>query len=257
MDFGIESRVAVVTGGTSGIGKACATVLARHGARVLFVGRNEQRGSALEAALRAAGGDARFLRADLGETGVSEKIADYGQAQFGGIDILVNNAGVLHAGNAVNTSDAMFNETFAINVGAVFRLSRAVLPMMMTRGRGAIVNIASEWGVNSENDYVAYCASKGAVVQMTRAMAVDHAAQNIRINSISPGEVHTEMVDAMLRDMGQTPAQLAGGIPMRRLARPEEIANCVLFLASDLASYVTGANLGADGGTGVTGGAYP
>ena len=257
MDFGIGTRAAIVTGGPSGIGKACAAALAGHGARVLFVGRDDRRGRDTEAELRAAGGEVRFLRADLRNVGAADQIVRHAEALYGTVDILVNNAGILHPGNAVDTSDAAFDETFAINVGAVFRLSRSVLPLMIAARRGAIVNIASEWGVNAESGYVAYCASKGAVVQMTRAMALDHAAQNIRINSISPGEVHTEMVDAMLRDMGQTPDQLASCIPLRRLARPEEIANCVLFLASDLASYVTGSNLGADGGTAITGGAYP
>src|SRR5882672_11163164 len=128
-------------------------------------------------------------------------------------------------------------------------------------GRGAIVNIASEWGLNGEANHVAYCASKGAVVQITRCMALDHARDNIRVNSVCPGEIHTRMVDDILAKRSGDPSnnlrELAAGIPMGRLARPIEVAHCVHFLASDLASYVTGTNLSVDGGNDATAGPFP
>jgi meso-butanediol dehydrogenase/(S,S)-butanediol dehydrogenase/diacetyl reductase len=149
----------------------------------------------------------------------------------------------------------------AVNVNALFYLSRAAIRHMKPKGKGAIVNIASEWGLNGEPNHVAYCASKGAVVQITRCMALDHARDNIRVNSVCPGEIHTQMVDDILSqkggDLQRNLQELAAGIPMRRLASPSEVACCVHFLASDRASYVTGANLPVDGGNDATGGPYP
>jgi NAD(P)-dependent dehydrogenase (short-subunit alcohol dehydrogenase family) len=148
-----------------------------------------------------------------------------------------------------------------VNVNALFYLSRAAVRHMKAAGKGAIVNVASEWGLNGEANHVAYCASKGAVIQITRCMALDHARDNIRVNSVCPGEIHTRMVDDILAKRGGDPAQnlrqLASGIPMRRLAHPSEVARCVHFLASDLASYVTGTHLSVDGGNDATAGPYP
>jgi NAD(P)-dependent dehydrogenase (short-subunit alcohol dehydrogenase family) len=149
----------------------------------------------------------------------------------------------------------------AVNLNAVFYLSRATVRHMREVGGGVIVNVASEWGLNGEPGHVAYCASKGAVVQITRCMALDHARDNIRINSVCPGEIHTRMVDEILAHRGgdrlANLRQLAAGIPLRRLAGPAEVARCIRFLASDEASYVTGANLPVDGGNAATAGPYP
>ncbi len=173
----------------------------------------------------------------------------------------MNNAGILHTADATHTSDEQWLETMAVNVNALFFASRAAVRHMITQGGGVIVNIASEWGLNGEANHVAYCASKGAVVQITRCMALDHARDNIRVNSVCPGEIHTRMVDDILARKGGDPAEnlrtLAAGIPLRRLASPVEVARCVRFLASDDASYVTGVNLPVDGGNDATGGAYP
>ncbi len=140
--------------------------------------------------------------------------------------------------------DAQWLDTMAVNVNALFYLSRAAVVHMKAAGKGVIVNVASEWGLNGEPKHVAYCASKGAVIQITRCMALDHAADNIRVNSVCPGEIHTGMVDDILAARGGDAAanlrELAAGIPMRRLAQPVEVARCVHFLASDQASYVTG-----------------
>jgi NAD(P)-dependent dehydrogenase (short-subunit alcohol dehydrogenase family) len=253
----LDGRVAVVTGGTTGIGEACARTLAAAGARVLFTGRHRERADAVKAAIGEAGGTAEYFLGDMREDGIAERIADAAVQKLGGLDILVNNAGILVEGTAEATTDAQWQDTMDVNVTAVFRMSRAALRVMVARGKGAIVNLASEWGLNGEKGYVAYCTSKGAIVQMTRSMGLDHAPQGIRINSVCPGEVHTQMVDDMLKTMGLTPEGLAKGIPMRRLAKPSEVANCVLFLASDLASYVTATNFSVDGGNDAIGGPYP
>jgi NAD(P)-dependent dehydrogenase (short-subunit alcohol dehydrogenase family) len=253
----LTGRAAVVTGGTTGIGEACARTLAQAGAHVLFTGRNPERAEAVKTGILRDGGVAEYILGDMREAGIAERIVDTAVQKLGGLDVLVNNAGILVEGTAEATSDAQWQDTMDVNVTSVFRMSRAALRIMVPRGRGVIVNLASEWGLNGEKGYVAYCASKGAIVQMTRSMGIDHAPQGIRINSVCPGEVHTEMVDEMLKTMGLTPEGLAKGIPMRRLAKPSEVANCILFLASDLASYVTATNFSVDGGNDAIGGPYP
>ena len=251
----------LVTGSTTGIGEACARVFAESGAKVMVSGRNEERGRAVALAIQAAGGSAQFVPVDLRAAGACERLIGNTIERLGGLDILVNNAGILYTANALDTSDEQWLDTMAVNVHALFYLSRAAVKHMKAAGRGAIVNIASEWGLNGEANHVAYCASKGAVVQITRCMALDHARDNIRVNSVCPGEIHTRMVDDILAKRSGDPSnnlrELAAGIPMGRLARPIEVAHCVHFLASDLASYVTGTNLSVDGGNDATAGPFP
>ena len=254
-------KVVLVTGSTTGIGEACARVFAQSGAAVMVCGRDAERGRRVVASIATAGGKAQYAAADLRAPGACERLVDETVARMGGLDILVNNAGILYTANALDTTNEQWLETMAVNVNALFYASRAAVRHMRIAGKGAIVNIASEWGMNGEPNHVAYCASKGAVLQITRCMALDHARDNIRVNSVSPGEIHTRMVDDILAkrggDLTQNLRELAAGIPMRRLAHPTEVARCVCFLASDLASYVTGSNLTVDGGNDATAGPYP
>jgi len=254
-------KVVLVTGSTTGIGEACAHAFAESGAQVMVSGRHEQRGRAVVDSIRAAGGSAQFTPTDLRAAGACERLVDDTIEGLGGLDVLVNNAGILYTANAPQTSNEQWLDTMAVNVNALFYLSRAAVKHMSRSGGGAIVNVASEWGLNGEANHVAYCASKGAVIQITRCMALDHARDNIRVNSVCPGEIHTRMVDDILAKRGGDAANnlrdLAAGIPMRRLAQPVEVARCVHFLASDQASYVTGANLSVDGGNDATAGPYP
>jgi len=254
-------KVVLVTGSTTGIGEACARAFAESGARVMVSGRREAAGRAVVDAILAAGGSAEFAAADLRAAGACESLVAATLQRLGSLDVLVNNAGILYTANALDTSNEQWLDTMAVNVHALFYLSRAAVRHMKSAGGGAIVNIASEWGLNGEANHVAYCASKGAVIQITRCMALDHARDNIRVNSVCPGEIHTRMVDDILAKRGGDPAdnlrELAAGIPMRRLAHPDEVARCVHFLASDLASYVTGTNLSVDGGNDATAGPYP
>ncbi|HTV94551.1 MAG TPA: SDR family NAD(P)-dependent oxidoreductase [Steroidobacteraceae bacterium] len=255
------AKVVLVTGSTSGIGEACARVFAQSGAAVMVSGRDAARGRQVVDAIGMAGGNARFIAADLRADGACARLIEDTVDRLGALDVLVNNAGILYTANALDTTDAQWLDTMAVNVNALFYLSRAAVKHMKARGGGVIVNVASEWGLNGERNHVAYCASKGAVVQITRCMALDHAADNIRVNSVCPGEIHTRMVDEILASRGGDGAanlrELAAGIPMRRLAQPIEVARCVHFLASDAASYVTGANLSVDGGNDATAGPYP
>ncbi len=254
-------KVVLVTGSTSGIGEACARVLAESGAAVMICGRDAARGRKVVQSITAAGGSAQFRAVDLRTAGACERLVADTIEALGGLDVLVNNAGILYTANALDTTDEQWLDTMAVNVNALFYMSRAAVKHMKAAGGGAIVNVASEWGLNGEPNHVAYCASKGAVVQITRCMALDHARDNIRVNSVCPGEIHTRMVDEILAKRGGDAAtnlrELAAGIPMRRLAHPKEVARCVQFLASDLASYVTGAQLSVDGGNDATAGPYP
>jgi meso-butanediol dehydrogenase/(S,S)-butanediol dehydrogenase/diacetyl reductase len=254
-------KVVLITGSTTGIGAACARVFAESGAKVMVSGRNVERGHAVIDAIAQAGGSAQFAAADLRAAGACERLVGHTVERFGGLNVLVNNAGILYTANALDTSDEQWLDTMAVNVNALFYLSRAAVRHMKAAGSGAIVNIASEWGLNGEANHVAYCASKGAVIQISRCMALDHARDNIRVNSVCPGEIHTRMVDDILAKRSGDPAnnlrELAAGIPMGRLASPIEVARCVHFLASDLASYVTGTNLSVDGGNDATAGPYP
>ena len=254
-------KVVLVTGSTAGIGEACAHAFAESGARVMVSGRHQQRGRAVADAIRAAGGRAEFAAVDLRDAGACERLVGDAIERLGGLDVLVNNAGILYTADTLGTSDEQWLDTMAVNVNALFYLSRAAVRHMKAAGKGAIVNIASEWGLNGEANHVAYCASKGAVIQITRCMALDHARDNIRVNAVCPGEIHTRMVDDILAkrggDLAHNLRELASGIPMRRLAHPTEVARCVHFLASDLASYVTGTHLSVDGGNDATAGPYP
>ena len=251
----------MVTGSTAGIGEACARAFAESGASVMVCGRDAERGRRVVESIVQGGGRAQFAAVELRAPGACERLVEETIARMGALDILVNNAGILHTANALQTSDEQWLDTMAVNVNALFFLSRAAVRHMKAVGKGCIVNIASEWGMNGEPNHVAYCASKGAVLQITRCMALDHARDNIRVNSVSPGEIHTRMVDDILAkrggDLTQNLRELAAGIPMRRLAHPTEVASCVCFLASDLASYVTGSNLTVDGGNDATAGPYP
>ena len=254
-------KTVLVTGSTNGIGEACARVFAESGAAVMVSGRDEQRGRRVADEISAMGGGAQFIAVDLRTEGACERLVADTIDRLGGLDVLVNNAGILYTANALETTNAQWLDTMAVNVNALFYLSRAAVKHMKVEGKGVIVNVASEWGLNGEPNHVAYCASKGAVVQITRCMALDHARDNIRVNSVCPGEIHTRMVDDILAkrggDIKTNLSELAAGIPMRRLAQPVEVARCVHFLASDLASYVTGTNLSVDGGNDATAGVYP
>ena len=251
----------LITGSTTGIGEACARLFGAAGDFVMVSGRNDAAGASVARDIRTGGGEADYLGADLRIPGAADALVAATLGAAGRLDVLVNNAGILHTADATHTSDEQWLQTMAVNVNALFFASRAAVRHMITQGGGVIVNIASEWGLNGEANHVAYCASKGAVVQITRCMALDHARDNIRVNSVCPGEIHTRMVDDILARKGGDPAEnlrtLAAGIPLRRLASPVEVARCVRFLASDDASYVTGVNLPVDGGNDATGGAYP
>jgi NAD(P)-dependent dehydrogenase (short-subunit alcohol dehydrogenase family) len=249
----LEGRVALVTGATSGIGAACARQLAARGARVMLTGRSQERGAGSVGAISAGGGEASFVAGDMRDAGFCDRIVEETLERFGRIDVLVNNAGIYVAASALETTDAIWEATLDTNLGAVFRVSRAALRPMLTQGGGVIVNVASDWGLVGGERAAAYCASKGGLVLLTRAMALDHAQDGIRINAVCPTDTDTPMMRDDFRQRGVSPEQgtqeSAAGIPMGRMAEADEVAEAVCFLASDAASFLTGVALPIDGGT--------
>jgi len=251
MDF--VNRAVLVTGGTSGIGAAIATAFGAAGAHVLLTGRDTARGESVASQIAEAGGTAAFEPADVTGEKTPGRLVRSVLDRFGRLDVLVNNAGIIYRATAEDTTDAQWDRTFAVNLTAAFRMSRAAIPAMRGRGGGAIVNVASDWALVGGRDAVAYCASKGGMLLMTKAMALDHARENIRINAVCPTDIDTPMLDAEFVATGVSKeaglAASADSIPIGRVGKPEDVAKAVLFLASDRASFVTGIGLPVDGGT--------
>ena len=251
--FSLAHKNALVTGAASGIGAAIAEVFCRAGAKVFVTDRDENAGRSTAERLLAAGGGggALFARLDVVDEAECERVARHVHDLDGRLDILVNNAGIGHVGTMATTQGADFDRIFAVNTRGVFNVTRAFLPRMLERKQGVIVNIASIAGLVGLRDRLAYCASKFAVVGMTKAMALDHARDGIRINAICPGRVETPYVTARLKeypDPGKAYEEMVATQPMGRMGRPEEIAAAALYLASDEAAFVTGATLTPDGG---------
>jgi NAD(P)-dependent dehydrogenase (short-subunit alcohol dehydrogenase family) len=244
----LKGKIGIVTGAGSGIGRACAINLAREGARVALVGTRKDR---VEAVAHEIGDLAFAIPADVCKTSDISTLLDQTVNHFGGLNFLLNNAGVLQVGNAEQITEDQWDRTFNVNVRAVWLLSRAALPHMRKAGGGSIMNVASTLGLVGARNRAAYAPSKGAVVQLTKSMAVDHGHENIRVNAICPSFVDTELTAGVL---SQTPNPAAVreertvAHPIGRLGRPEDIAGLVVYLASNESSWVTGAILPVDGG---------
>jgi NAD(P)-dependent dehydrogenase (short-subunit alcohol dehydrogenase family) len=247
-------RGVLITGGTSGIGRETVRLFIAAGARVAFTGRRVSLGQEVA---RSTG--AVYIPADHGIRADCERCVTEAQTALGRIDVLFNNAGIVTRGTAESTTDEVWESTFRVNVTGLWWMSRAVLPLMRAQGGGVIVNNASDWGLIGGRDAAAYCAAKGAVVQLTRAMALDHARENIRINAVCPGDTYVdrwaergdfdgpESREEVLRRYGEA-------LPLGRVGQAEEVARVVLFLASDASSFMTGQTVAVDGGN--TAGGY-
>ena len=251
----LAGKVALITGGTSGIGKATAILFARTGAQVILTGRREEHGQRVVTEIENEGGKADFIQADHTKADDCARVVDQVIAWHGRLDILFNNAGIVVNGTAESTSEATWQRVLDLNVTAVWRMSRLAVPHMRRQGRGAIVNNASDWGLVAGEAAVAYCMSKGAVIQMTKAMAIDHAREGIRVNAVCPGDTYVERWGEKGYFDSQKPISLeeanadsGSALPLGRVAAASEIAEAVLFLASDASSFVTGTTLLVDGG---------
>jgi NAD(P)-dependent dehydrogenase (short-subunit alcohol dehydrogenase family) len=236
----LQGKTALITGGTSGIGRAVAERLAREGADVSISGRDEKRGREVVEAVTAAGGKARFIAADLANFEDVRRLAE----ATSDVDVLVNNAGVFPGGPTDQTTEEAFDLAFDVNVKAPFFLTAAIAPRMAKKGGGSIINISTMAATIGVNGLATYGASKAAVESLTKAWTAEYAAQGVRVNTVAPGPTRTP-ASAAMGDMFDV---LASSTPAGRGATPEEIAAAVSFLASDEASFVYGAILPADGG---------
>jgi len=250
--FSLADKIAFVTGAGSGIGASIARTLARAGARVFAADLDPASAGTVAAEILQAGGFAEPVGLDVADYGACQRAASELHARFpSGLDILVNNAGIGCVGTILKTEPADLDRLYAVNVRGVFQLSKVFLPPMIARRGGSIINLASIAGVVAVRDRVAYCATKFAVVGLTKAMALDHAADNVRINCICPGRVETPFVQARIReypDPAKAFREMSESQPLGRMAKPDEIAAAALYLASDEASFVTGSAFAIDGG---------
>jgi meso-butanediol dehydrogenase / (S,S)-butanediol dehydrogenase / diacetyl reductase len=243
----LSGKSAVITGATSGIGRAIAEYFAAAGAQLMLTGRNG--GAGAELAQRCG---ARFLAGDIADAAFPDRLVAETLSAFGHLDVLVNNAGITHRGSILETSDADWARVMEVNVNAVMRCSRAALRHMTQAGHGSIVNVASDFAVVGGKREAVYCASKGAVLQLTRALALDHGPQGVRVNAVCPGDIETPMLIEGIRSAGEAVEaglkRKGAAFALGRVGQPPEIASVVAFLASDAASYVTGAAWLVDGG---------
>lgn len=240
----LNHKVAIITGGGSGIGKAIADAFVREGAQVVISGRNQQK---LQSAAKEIGPNCAPVACDVADPASIVALVKATMEKFQRVDILVNNAGVLVPGTAESLSDAVWEQTFNTNVRGVWQLSRAVLPQMRAAGGGSIINMGSVLSSLGARNRVAYAASKGALLAMTKAMALDHAAEKIRVNCICPGIVETEMVAAFGMDEAARKARISMH-PAGRFGQPEDIAGIAVLLASDASMWITGSAFTVDGG---------
>lgn len=250
--FGLTGKRCVVTGAGAGIGRAIAGRFAAAGAQVWLTDIDGEAIDRLRGELDEMGGQARSAQLDVGDASACRSFSEQLAAAWpGGADVLVNNAGIGLKGTLPETELSDFQSLQRVNVEGVFNLTKALLPPMIQRRSGSVINTASIGGVLGLSDRVAYCTTKFAVVGLTKSMALDHAKDNVRVNCICPGRVHTPFVDRIIQgydDPDAAYAQMAGTQPLGRMARPEEIAAAAHYLASDDASFITGTAFTIDGG---------
>jgi 3-oxoacyl-[acyl-carrier protein] reductase len=243
----LEDKVAIVTGGANGIGEAYSKGIASEGASVVIADLDEKRGKAVSAEIEKSGGEALFVRTDVSKKQDAEKMVKATVDRFGSIDILVNNAGILYTAPFEETTEAMWDKLFSVNVKGVFFCSQAVAIEMKKKKRGKIINISSIAAIGGQASLSAYSSTKGAVLTMTRVFALELAGDNVQVNAILPGTTKTGMAEAAMADPEWT-RQITEGIPMKRLGETRDLMGAVLYFASSDSDYCTGQTLIVDGG---------
>lgn len=247
----LEGKTAVVTGAASGIGQGVARRLAEAGANIALLDIDEQKGAKIEKDIRLQGRKTKFYACDVSQSSHCRETIDDVSKDFGKLDILVNNAGVIRRKNIVELAEGEWDVVLNVNLKSVYLLSHHAIPSMVQGGGGSIINIGSGWGIKGGPNAAAYCASKGGVVNLTRAMAIDHGRQGIRVNCVCPGDVKTALLEEeaaqLQQDFGEFLAE-ASERPIPRVGNPDDVANAVLFLASELSSWITGSVFVVDGG---------
>jgi NAD(P)-dependent dehydrogenase (short-subunit alcohol dehydrogenase family) len=246
----LSGMVAVVTGGTSGLGEAGCKLLASRGARVVAASDQPERAERLLASISAAGGDATFVETDVRSPDDVERLIATTEQRWGRIDVLYASAGVMPTGSAPETSEDDYQLAVDVNLGGCFRLARFGIPALERSGGGSVILTSSELGLVGASRSAAYCAAKGGVVNLVRALAIDAAPLGVRVNCLCPGPIDTPMLRKWLESGDRTELERTQTepVPMKRFGRPAEIAEAVLFLASDASSFMTGAVLVVDGG---------
>jgi NAD(P)-dependent dehydrogenase (short-subunit alcohol dehydrogenase family) len=242
---------ALITGAASGIGRATAGLFAREGAALVLFDRDASGGRAAVAEIKPTGATTEFVEGDVTRAGDCQRAVDEAVRVLGGLDVLFNNAGFIRRGTILETSEADFDLTLAVNVKGIYLLSRCAVPVMARSGGGVIINTASNWGLVGGARAAAYCASKGAVVLLTKAMALDHGPDGIRVNCICPGDTDTPMLRSEAEQLGEPAAAFlaeSARVPLGRVGRPEDVAEAAVYLASEASSFMTGASLLIDGG---------
>ena len=247
----VTEKVALITGAASGIGRATALLFAREGAAVALADLNTDGGQRVVNQITKSGGRAFFEGIDVTRGADCQRLVERAIREFGRIDILFNNAGIIRRATVLDLTEEDWDRVMAVNVKSIYLLSREVIPRMQKTGGGTIINAASGWGLTGGAKAAVYCASKGAVVLLTKAMAIDHGPQKIRVNCICPGDTDTGMLREEARQLEEENSNFlaeAAKRPLGRVGTPEEIAQAALYLASDASSFVTGTALVVDGG---------
>lgn len=253
-DREFEGKIAVVAGGSLGIGKAAARLLAERSASVVLCGRHEESVQMAVREMRSGGLAVEGIAADVGKSADVERLVRFAVERFGGVDVLVNSAGIQRYGTVVDTDEATWDEVFDTNVKGMYLTAHFAIPEMEKRGGGAIINVSSVQAFASQTKVAAYTASKGAINALTRAMALDHADKQIRVNAVCPGSIETPMLrhsaDLFKGDgtVDETLAAWGQMHPLGRVGTPEDVAELIAFLASDRASFITGGEYKVDGG---------
>jgi NAD(P)-dependent dehydrogenase (short-subunit alcohol dehydrogenase family) len=252
----LEGKRALITGAASGIGRATSLLFAEEGAAVAVVDIDPKKGSEVAREIETRGGRAIYIQTDVTVAEECRHAVEETVETFGGLDILFNNAGVIIRRSVVDMEEADWDRVMDVNAKSIYLMSKYAVPAMRTGGGGSIINTGSGWGLVGGPEAAVYCASKGAVVQLTKAMAIDHGPGRIRVNCVCPGDTDTSMLHEEARQLGLDEIDFmkeAAARPLGRVGIPEDVARAVLFYASEQSVYVTGSTLVVDGG-GLAGG---